>query len=79
MNYISVEEFADNVIKNNKGYDRKELIEALQNALKAKNEGAKCCICSAPIWAAGSAITGTYMCFSCTTGDANDNDDYEIS
>ena len=35
-------------------------------------------ICGAPIWAAGSAITGTKMCFSCTTGEADDSEDYEI-
>ena len=35
-------------------------------------------ICGAPIWAAGSAITGTYLCFTCTTGEADDSEDYEI-
>ena len=35
-------------------------------------------ICGAPIWAAGSAITGTNMCFTCTTGEAADSEDYEI-
>ena len=38
----------------------------------------KCMICGAPIWAAGSAITGSNLCFTCTTGEANDSDDYEI-
>ena len=35
-------------------------------------------ICGAPIWAAGSAITGTYLFFSCTTGEADACEDYEI-
>lgn len=35
-------------------------------------------ICGQPIWAAGSAITGTYMCFTCTTGEADGSGDYEI-
>lgn len=35
-------------------------------------------ICGAPIWAAGSAITGINMCFTCTTGEADDSEDYEI-
>jgi len=35
-------------------------------------------ICGAPIWAVGSAITGTNMCFTCTTGEADDSEDYEI-
>lgn len=75
---ISVEKFADMVMESNKGYNRKELIESLQAALDAKNHGAKCIICGQPIWAAGSAITGTNMCFTCTTGEADDSEDYEI-
>ena len=39
---ISVEKFADMVMENNKGYNRKELIEALESALDAKKHGAKC-------------------------------------
>ena len=30
------------------------------------------------IWAAGSGVTGTYLCFTCTTGEADDSEDYEI-
>lgn len=75
---ISVEKFADMVMKNNKGYNRKELIEALESALEAKKHGAKCMICGQPIWAGGSAITGTNMCFTCTTGEGDDSKDYEI-
>jgi len=79
LNYISIEKFADNVMRNNKGYDRKALIKTLQEALEAKKNGAVCMICGAPIWAAGSAITGSHMCFTCTTGESDDRDDYEIS
>ena len=75
---ISVEKFADMVMESNKGYNRKELIETLQAALDAKNHGAICIICGQPIWAAGSAITGTNMCFTCTTGETDDSEDYEI-
>ena len=75
---ISVEKFVDMVMKNNKGYNRKELIDSLKAALDAKKHGAKCMVCGQPIWAAGSAITGTYMCFTCTTGEADDSEDYEI-
>ena len=75
---ISVEKFADMVMESNKGYNRKELIETLQAALDAKKHGAKCVICGQPIWAAGSAITGTNMCFTCTTGETDDSEDYEI-
>ncbi len=76
---ISVEKFADSVMANNKGqYKRKELIKALRETLNDKNNGAVCMICGQPIWAAGSAITGNYMCFTCTTGEADDSEDYEI-
>ena len=73
MQPISVEAFASMVMKNNKGYRKK-----LNDTLTAKKNGAKCMICGAPIWAAGSAITGSNLCFTCTTGEANDSDDYEI-
>lgn len=79
FNDISVEEFANSVIKNNKGqHDRNELIATLNATLSDKKNGATCMICGAPVWAAGSAITGTYMCFTCTTGEADCSDDYEI-
>ena len=57
--YISIEEFADGVVKNNKDANRRELIAAPWESLAAKKNGARCMICGAPIWAAGSAITGT--------------------
>ena len=76
---ISIEKFADMVMKNNKGqYKRDELLAALRSAREAKKNGAVCVQCGAPIWAAGSAITGTDMCFSCITGEADDSEDYEI-
>lgn len=79
FNYISIEKFADNVIQSNKGqYKRGELMQSLREALAAKKKGATCIVCGQPIWAAGSAITGTNMCFTCTTGEADDSDDYEI-
>lgn len=78
LNPISVEKFADMVMENNKGYRRKDLLCDLRSTLEAKKNGAKCMICGAPIWAAGSAITGTNFCFTCTTGEADDSEDYEI-
>lgn len=77
--YISIERFADDVMRHNKGeYKRSQLIADLQAALEAKKNGVACMICGAPIWAAGSAITGINMCFTCTTGEADDSEDYEI-
>lgn len=78
MQSISIEKFADMVMKNNKGYHKKELINALKDSLAAKKNGAKCIVCGAPIWAAGSAITGNSLCFTCTTGEADGSEDYEI-
>lgn len=40
--YISIEEFADGVVKNNKDTNRKELIASLREALTAKRSGARC-------------------------------------
>lgn len=78
MQPISIEEYAGMVMENNKGYRKEDLVQALQQALEAKKHGAKCMICGAPIWAAGSAITDTNLCFTCTTGEADDSEDYEI-
>lgn len=78
MQPISIENFADMVMKNNKNHRKKELVKALKESLAAKKNGARCTVCGAPIWAAGSAITGSSLCFTCTTGEADDNEDYEI-
>ena len=56
--YISIEEFADGVVKNNKDANRRDLIAALRESLAAKKNGAGCMIC--------------------TTGVADDSEDYEI-
>lgn len=78
MQPISIEEYAGMVLENNKGYRKEDLVQALQQALEVKKNGARCMICGAPIWAAGSAITGTNLCFTCATGEADDSEDYEI-
>ena len=77
MQPISVEKFADMVMKNNKGII-KRTCKTLRETLAAKKNGARCMVCGAPIWAAGSAITGSNLCFTCTTGEADDSEDYEI-
>lgn len=63
MHPISIEKFADMTIKSNKDMDKKELIKALRQTLEEKSNGAKCIVCGFPIWAAGSAITGTKYVF----------------
>lgn len=34
--------------------------------------------CGSPIWVAGSALVGSYMCFTCLTGEADGSDDFEV-
>lgn len=78
MTPISIKKFSDMTVKNNKDMDRRELVTALQASLAAKKSGVSCMVCGAPIWAAGSTITSTNMCFTCTTGEADGSEDYEI-
>lgn len=75
---ISVVEFAKSTVKNNPGTNYEELLDSLKAAVKRKKSGAKCCQCGQPIWAAGSAVTGTDMCFTCITGEGDDSEDYEV-
>ena len=75
---ISIEKFADMTAKQNKDVDKNSLVQDLKATLEAKKNGAKCCQCGRPIWAAGSAVTGINMCFTCTTLEADDSEDYEI-
>lgn len=75
---ISINKFADLTVKNNPGTNKTELIASLKDALARKNAGAVCMCCGNTIWAAGSAVTGSDMCFSCTTGEADSSEDYEV-
>ena len=75
---ITVTEFVKQTVEINPDFDAETLITSCKEALRAKQSGATCMICNSPIWAAGSAITGTYMCFTCMTGEMDDSEDYEI-
>lgn len=37
------------------------------------------CACGNPIWAVGSALAGSSMCFSCITGTADPSEDFEVA
>lgn len=37
------------------------------------------CMCGNPIWAVGSVLAGSSMCYTCITGSADPSDDFEIS
>lgn len=75
---ISIEKFADMTARQNRDINKRELAEALKATLKAKKNGEKCCQCGSTIWAAGSAVTGMNMCFTCITLETDDNQDYEV-
>ncbi|HEL1189688.1 TPA: hypothetical protein TVL37_000677 [Streptococcus equi subsp. zooepidemicus] len=78
MELISIKKFAALTAKHNKDIDQKEFEKSLQVVLHDKQNGVECVNCGAPIWAAGSATTGSYMCFTCITGEVDDSDDFEF-
>lgn len=73
---ISMKEYVRLHLKRNRDQDPGQLTAALDDALSAYKHGVKCA-CGNPIWVIGSAFTG-YACFSCITGEAYPDDDYEI-
>lgn len=74
---ISIEGYIELHLKDNPDANREEIIIALNEALDAYKRGAKCTNCGNPIWVIGSAFAGN-MCFTCITGEAIPEDDYEI-
>ncbi len=72
----SIKKYVNLHLKHNKDQDRKQLTEALDDALSAHKHDVKCA-CGNPIWVIGSALSG-YACFTCITGEADPEDDYEI-
>ncbi len=76
--YISIEEFADGVVKNNKDTNRKELIASLREALAAKKERRKMHDLRRTHLGGRQQPSQGRMCFTCTTGEADDSEDYEI-
>ncbi len=73
---IRMNEYVKEHVKSNPGTSRKEIETGLKAALKDYKSGVKC-NCGNPIWVIGSAITGN-ACFSCITGEAVPDSDYEI-
>lgn len=73
---ISIEEFIKKIKKEN--MDIKETRESILAAAERKEQGAKCIVCGQKIWAIGSGITGSDMCFTCTTGESDPSEDYEL-
>ena len=74
---ISIDDFVKKHMKSNPGEKAADLRAALKEAVKRKRNGAAC-FCGRPIWAIRYAITGEEQCFTCTTGESDSSDDYEI-
>jgi hypothetical protein len=73
---ISIAKYLEIHAASNPGVDRADLAARLLEAVNAKLAGARC-ECGEPIWAIGSAVVG-FACFTCMTGQAVPDQDYEI-
>lgn len=73
---ISKNAYVDRFLKANPSEDRRDVISRLDDAINAFKDGERC-RCGEPIWIVGSAEAG-YGCFTCITGDATPDNDYEI-
>ena len=68
--------YVDLHVQSNPSVDRAEFAHRLRQAVDARKAGARCA-CGAFIWAIGSAEAGA-ACFTCITGEAWPDSDYEI-
>ena len=73
---IPFDRYLDLHVQSNPSVDRAEFAYRLRRAIDARKAGARCA-CGAFIWAIGSAETGV-ACFTCITGEAWPESDYEI-
>ena len=73
---ISMEEYMQLHLKSNPDTTRQEIEGGLKSSLLDHKRGVKCS-CGNPIWVIGSAVIGN-ACFTCITGDAMPDEDYEI-
>ena len=73
---ITLKDYVKKHLKSNPGTIRKEIETGLELALKDYKSGVKCS-CGNPIWVIGSAVAGN-SCFTCITGEAVPDSDYEI-
>ena len=73
---IGADEYIDLYLKANPDTSRSEIEKGLQLALSDHKRGVKC-QCGNPLWVVGSAVAGN-GCFTCITGQAAPDDDYEI-
>ena len=69
-------EYIEKHLKNNRGTTRTEIEDGLKSALQDHKAGVKCA-CGNSIWVIGSALAGN-ACFTCITGEAHPDSDFEI-
>lgn len=74
---VSIDDFVEKHVKSNPGTKAADIRAALKEAVEAKRKGMTC-FCGQPIWAIGYAIAGADQCFTCTTGESDNSEDYEI-
>lgn len=76
---ISIEDAAKKITEINYEDKYEVMVEALKKSEELKQGGILCMACEMQsIWAFGTAMTGSAMCFSCTTGEADHSEDYEL-
>jgi hypothetical protein len=73
---ISIEKYVELHLKSNPEDQLKDVVTRLKSSLRDHQKGVKCS-CGNPIWVIGSAVMGI-ACFSCITGEAHFDEDYEI-
>ena len=74
---IGIDDYVVRHLKSNPGDSIEEITAALRAALRAHRSGVRC-DCGEPIWVIGSAVAG-FGCFSCITGEAYPEDDFELA
>jgi len=75
--FVSLDKYVDLHMKANPhDRSRRQVVSALRAALDDRKRGVKC-QCGNPIWVIGSAFAGN-ACFTCITGEAYPDGDYEI-
>ena len=74
--FISKDAYLDRFLMANPSERRNDVVARLNDTIAAYRDG-KRCSCGEPIWIVGSAETG-HGCFTCITGDATPDCDYEI-
>lgn len=73
---IGIEDYVQLHLKSNPDTSPREIESRLCSALDDYKAGIKCA-CGNPIWVVGSAVVGN-ACFTCITGEAIPDDDFEI-